>query len=295
LRPPAQSVFRHLDTVVPLRSPFARSNYRGQVREGYNVWFTPFGQSEQAEGDGETFDGYDMTRFGFHLGGDIEIYRRAVLGALFSYTNPLVKSDLGDVSANDYTAGLYLRMPTAWEVVANMMIGFGNQDYTYESSHGKSEFRGGSFFASAELTRPISFQTFQLTPLIAFDYQSADMDNYIVVNPNTHFVVESDDISQTSLRIGMLGNAGRFRARLQYIRQLAGDDYVLSRTTAWGVDNTVGIATSRSLEWGKDWINVGAGGEIFTMGYWRIFADYNFDVGKHTTSHTGSLSTVLTW
>jgi hypothetical protein len=62
----------------------------------------------------------------------------------------------------------------------------------------------------------------------------------------------------------------------------------------WGDPATTQV---RGTQWGKDWLNVGLGGEL-TMGrfrYWRLFADYDFTVSRRTTSHIGSLNTVLTW
>lgn len=292
LQQPGQSVFRHLDTVVPLRFPF--SHVRGQVREGFNVWFNPYGQAENADSDGNTFDGYKMTRFGFHLGGDIELYNRALLGVLFSYSNPQVKNGLGKITAHDYAGGMYLRVPTAWAVVANLMVGFGNQSYTYKNSYYDSEYHGSSVFASAELTRPIPFYSYQVTPLVAFDYQSVDVDSFLVFDPVLGGVyVQPEDISQASLRLGVLGNFGRFRTRLQYTRQIAGEDSVSTRTAILGALSSV--TEIRGTEWGKDWLNIGIGGELLTTRHWRLFADYNFDLGKQTTSHLGSLNAVLTW
>ena len=291
---PANSVFRHLDSLDPLRSPFDRRWTRGQVREGFNVWFNPFGQAEHAENDGNTFDGYDLTRYGFYLGGDVEIYKRAVAGVLFGYTNPNVKSDLGKISANDYTGGLYLRIPTAWEVVANMLVGFGNQDFSFRHTFGNTKFFGNSFFASAELSRPVSLHAYRLTPLIALDFQSAAMDDFAVYNPILGgILVEPEDLSQTALRVGLLGTFGRFRTRLQYMRQIAGNDFASSQTALLG--NLSAATHVRSTQWGKDWLNVGVGGDLLTTRHWRISADYNFDLGQQTTSHLGSLNTVLTW
>ena len=289
---PSQTVFRHLDDVAPLRSPF--TNSRGQVREGFNVWFNPFGQAEHAKGETDTFDGYNLARYGFHLGGDIEIYSHAVAGVLFGYTAPDVKSDLGKISANDYTAGLYFRTPTVWDIVTNMMIGFGSQDYVYKNGFGNSKFRGNSLFASVELSRPLPLPICRLTPLIAMDFQSATMDSFIVADPVLGGVaIEPEDLSQAMVRVGLLGNFWRVRTRMQYIRQIAGEDFVSSQTTLVG---DLSAATQvRGTQWGKDWLNIGIGGELLATRHWRIFADYNFDMGKQTTAHLGSLNTILRW
>jgi hypothetical protein len=51
----------------------------------------------------------------------------------------------------------------------------------------------------------------------------------------------------------------------------------------------------RSTRWGKDWLNAGVGYEFLATRHWRIFADYNFDLGRRTTSHLGSINTALKW
>jgi outer membrane autotransporter protein len=294
MQQPAQSVFRHLDNVAPLRSPFA-GTVRGQVREGFNTWFTPFGQAEHAKSDGNTFDGYDLSRYGFYLGGDIEIYKRAVAGVLFGYTNPSVKSDLGKISANDYTAAAYLRMPLAWEAYFNVMVGFGSQDYQYKNTFGNSKFGGNSLFGGIELSRSIPIATCRLIPLVALDYQSAAMNEFVAYDPVLGGVfVEPERLDSAIIRVGLLGEAWRIRTRVQYMRQIAGKDYVSSRTSVLG-DDLFAATPVRSTQWGKDWLNVGVGGTFLETQHWRISADYNYDMGKQTTSHMGSLNTILTW
>ena len=291
---PAHSVFRYLDTTAPLRTPFqARgARMRGQVREGYHAWFNPYGQAEHAKRDADTFDGYNMTRYGFHLGGDVEIYNCAVAGAVFGYAAPSVKSDLGKITANDYTGGLYFRMPTVWEVIVNMMLGFGKQEYTYHNSSEKSTFYGRSLFGSVELSRPWSLSNNRLTPLIALDFQSAVMNDFMAYDPALGgILIQPEDLSSAVLRVGLLNEVWRLRTRLQYMRQIAGDDVGFSQTTVGGLATT----RVRGTQWGKDWLNVGIGGELLKTRHWRIFADYNFDLGKHTTSHLGSLNSVFTW
>ena len=289
---PAHMIFRHLDTTVPLRSPFRT---RGQVREGFHVWFNPYGQSERAKGEADTFDGYNLARVGFYVGGDIEIYNRAIFGTFFGYAAPSVKSDLGKISADDYTAGLYLRMPAVWDVVVNMMVGFGNQSYSYKQGGSNTDFRGNSLFGSVELSKPLPISNYRLTPLIAMDFQSVKMDAFVVRDPALGGVlIEPEDLSSAVLRVGLLGEAGRFRARTQYMRQVAGEDAVVSQTVLFRRD--MAAATQiRGAQWGKDWLNVGVGGELLRTRHWRITADYDFDMGRRATSHLGSFNTVLTW
>jgi len=306
---PANNVFRHLDNVAPLRSPFVGGGeVRGQVREGFNVWFTSYGQAEHARGDGSTFDGYNAARYGFYVGGDIELYNRAVAGVMFGYAAPSMKNALGKVTANDYTGGVYFRMPTVWDVSLNVMAGFGSQDYQFRNSLGTTPFKGSSLFASVELSRPFSFgghssvadgwRTARLTPLIALDFQTASMDGILLADPffapYGGLRVEPESLDSTSLRLGLLGEVGRFRTRLQYTRQIAGKDFVTSSTSfAW--DGSATSVPIQSVHWGKDWLNAGIGYEFLSTRHWRIFTDYDFGAGKRSTSHLGALNVILKW
>ena|GEM_PF-2293956 len=307
---PANTVFRHLDNIAPLRSPFANyGRVRGQTprvppREGFNLWFHSYGQMEKARGDTHTFDGYDMSRYGFFLGGDVELYNRAVAGVLFGYASPYMKNDLGKISANDYTAGVYLRMPTVWDVSLNTMVGFGSQDYNYKHPMGGARFNGSSLFASIELSRPVPVfdstlrgtrTTGRIIPLMALDFQTAAMDGFVIGDPYFGGIrIEPESLDSTSIRLGLLGEFWRVRTRLQYTRQIAGADFVSSSTSfVW--DNSVTTIPVRSVQWGKDWLNAGFGYEFLATRHWHIFTDYDFGLGNRTTSHLGSINAVLKW
>ena len=304
---PAHTVFRHLDNVAPLRSSFADyGRARGQVREGFNVWFNSYGLAERASGDAGTFDGYNMSRYGFYIGGDIELYKRAVAGVLFGYASPYAKSVLGKVTANDYTAGVYLRMPTVWDISLNTIIGFGSQDYKYKNMGNSTDYDGSSLFASIELSRPFLFADYpdstgrrqtaaRLVPLIAFDFQTASADSFVLYDPFLGNVrIEPENLESTAIRIGLLGEVWRFRTRVQYIRQIAGNDYVTSATSLVG-DELAAAVPVRSIRWGKDWVNAGIGYEFLATRHWHIFADYDLELGRRTTSHLGAINAVLKW
>ena len=135
--------------------------------------------------------------------------------------------------------------------------------------------------------------SYRLTPLIALDFQTASMDSFVVLNPALGGVrIEPEDLESTSIRVGLLGETLRLRSRVQYIRQIGGKDFVDSRTSLVGLNQAASV---RSTKWGKDWLNVGVGYELLNTRHWRIFADYDFDLGRRTTSHLGSINTVLKW
>jgi hypothetical protein len=116
------------------------------------------------------------------------------------------------------------------------------------------------------------------------------MDGFAVRSLVGDIMVEPGDASQAVVRLGLLGNYGRVRTRAQYMRQVSGDDSVSSQTTL-----SDAAADVRGNQWGKDWFNLGVGGELWSTRHWQVFADYNFDMGRHTTSHLGSLNTIFRW
>ncbi|MCL2005414.1 MAG: autotransporter domain-containing protein [Planctomycetaceae bacterium] len=304
LHQPAHSVFRYLDDIASTHSPFAGfGKTRGQVKEGFNLWLNPYGLYESAKGDSGTVDGYDLYRYGFYVGGDIDVYNKAVAGILFGYAAPYIESDLGKITANDYTAGMYVRMVTGWEIMLNVMLGFGSQDYHYKTY--ASKFSGNSYFASAEWTRPFenTFRgaltgleaDYRLIPLVAFDFQSAKMDPFSVPSTIGRMAIDTDKLDTMAVRVGMLSEFWRLRTRVQYIRHIGGDDYVWSATSFSSGENLASSTSIRSTKWGRNWLNVGMGYNLYATQSWRIFADYNFDMGRRTTSHFCSINSVLQW
>jgi hypothetical protein len=75
------------------------------------------------------------------------------------------------------------------------------------------------------------------------------------------------------------------------MRQLSSDDYMMSSISL----NQAATTSIPSVQWGKDWVNIGFGGELIQSQNFRLFADYDLDLGKNSTSHLGSLSAVLMW
>jgi hypothetical protein len=51
----------------------------------------------------------------------------------------------------------------------------------------------------------------------------------------------------------------------------------------------------RSVQWGKDWVNIGLGYDFLQMRGFQFSADYDCDLSKNTTSHLGSIRAVVTW
>ena len=296
---PYRMVFQHLDLMsdsMPIGTAANQSLFTlGQTRSpnsAIRLWFNPYAQSEKGNGDINTFDGYALTRVGFMLGGDANLTDRIVAGVVFNYGNPNVKSDLGKVKADDFMIGAYAKVPIYWQITANAMIGYGMQKYTYKGGGGESQFDGNTIFGSLELARTFPvIQVLHLTPVIGVDFQSISMDDLSVQLPTLgRMPIRPDGLDTASVRVGLRGECLRIRTRVQYIRQVAGDDYMKSAISLKNTSENI-----RSVQWGKDWINVGLGGELVQRHNFHLFADYDLDASKNTTSHLGSISAILTW
>lgn len=258
------------------------------------LWLNPYAQSERGDGDSTTFDGYTLTRVGFMLGGDMNLTNQIIAGVVFNYGNPNIKNDLGKVRADDFMIGAYAKIPIYWQITANAMIGYGMQQYTYDGAGGKSKFDGNTIFGSLEFARSFPMmQILNFTPVVGIDFQSIGIDDLAVKLPTLDgMAINPDGLTTASLRVGLRGECMRIRTRVQYICQIAGDDYMMS---AISLNNYNVSANVRSVQWGKDWVNVGVGGELVQTQKFRLFADYDLDASKNTVSHLGSLSAVVMW
>jgi len=294
---PHKMVFQQLDS-VPTGKPTNRGPFTlGQVKapsSAMRLWLNPYAQSERGDGDSTTFDGYTLTRVGFMLGGDMNLTNQIIAGVVFNYGNPNIKNDLGKVRADDFMIGAYAKIPIYWQITANAMIGYGMQQYTYDGAGGKSKFDGNTIFGSLEFARSFPMmQILNFTPVVGIDFQSIGIDDLAVKLPTLDgMAINPDGLTTASLRVGLRGECMRIRTRVQYICQIAGDDYMMS---AISLNNYNVSANVRSVQWGKDWVNVGVGGELVQTQKFRLFADYDLDASKNTVSHLGSLSAVVMW
>ncbi|MDR3183265.1 MAG: autotransporter outer membrane beta-barrel domain-containing protein, partial [Planctomycetaceae bacterium] len=264
----------------------------GQAREGFNTWLEFYGSSEKGSGNASVFSDYKASRWGMILGGDVQIYSRCVAGVFFGYGNPHISNDLGKVSAQDISFGVYVGTPLPGGVNSNVMLGYGDQSYTYSGiGNGKTDFSGSSVYASWEVSRRCGLSVFELTPLAALDFQTTSMDGFTITSINQTLAPKGMDYA--ALRLGVNGKWKRLHTRLQYAHQLAGDDFAETRVAFIGGTSST---TLRSVQWGKDWFNAGFGGELWGSSvHWKFLADYDFEANNNTTAHTGSLKAVFAW
>jgi uncharacterized protein with beta-barrel porin domain len=80
------------------------------------------------------------------------------------------------------------------------------------------------------------------------------------------------------------------RTRLQYGYQVAGDLYGVSKSIIGGSTQTF-----RGVNLGRNTFNAGIGGDIPLTKSSRLFADYDFNLGERSTSHTGQIGFVTNW
>jgi outer membrane autotransporter protein len=292
---PQRTVFRQLDWRPPASSP---RNWLGQARAPANqmrLWFAPYAQSEEGSKDHQTFDGYSLTRAGLMVGGDVQITHQIIGGWVFHYGNPNVKSDLGKINADDFMIGLYMKLPIYWQITANAMIAYGAQQYTYQSGGNKTKFDGDMIFGSLEFTRPFNvLPRLSLAPIVGVDFQSIGMDDFNITLPGTlgNMSIAPDGLDSVMVRVGLQGECFAARVRAQYIRHVSKDDFMMSSITMIGTPGTTNI---RSVQWGKDWVNIGLGYDFIQQQNFRLSADYDFDISKNTSSHLATLRAVLAW
>jgi outer membrane autotransporter protein len=228
------------------------------------------------------------------VGGDINFTHQIVGGVVFHYGSPNVKNDLGKITADDSMIGAYMKLPIYWQITVNAMIAYGMQQYTYKGDGGKVKFDGDTIFGSLEFSRPFAaMPKLNLTPVVGIDFQGIGMDDLTVKLPlsgDYDVPMKPDGLDTVMVRVGLHGECFALRARAQYIRQVSGDDYMVSAATLRA--NTTNV---RSVQWGKDWVNVGLGYDFVQMKNFRLSADYDFDISKNTSSHLGSVKATLAW
>jgi uncharacterized protein YhjY with autotransporter beta-barrel domain len=117
------------------------------------------------------------------------------------------------------------------------------------------------------------------------------MDTFAVTLPGVGAMpVAPDGLDSVALRLGLQGECYMVRTRVQYIRQIGGNDYMMSAVNLGGA-----AANVRSVQWGKDWVNLGLGYDFVQIKNFRFSADYDCDISKNTTSHLGALRAVVMW
>ncbi|MDR1290154.1 MAG: autotransporter outer membrane beta-barrel domain-containing protein, partial [Planctomycetaceae bacterium] len=125
-----------------------------------------------------------------------------------------------------------------------------------------------------------------VSPLFAIDFQKAWSDGF-KTNAYIPLTVNKGDIDQTVLRVGVNSNYKNLRTRLQYGYQIAGDHYGISRTSI-----TSGNRILTGVNLGRHTFNAGLGGDFKIGNRTKLFADYDLDLGKHSTNHTGQFGFV---
>jgi len=288
---PHRTIFRHLESNPPVRRS---GGWLGQSRSHskMQLWVAPYLQSEKGKADKFTFDGYTLSRAGLMVGGDMRLTQQIVLGAVFQYGNPNVKSDLGKITADDYMVGAYMKLPVFGEITINGMIAYGMQQYSYRGPNDRVSFDGNSLFGSLEFTRPSLFASKLLfTPIVGVDFQGIGMDDLAVMLPALgKMAISPDELDTVAVRVGLQVECAMIRVRGQYIRQVTGSDYMGSTVALGG-----NAAHLRSVQWGTDWVNVGLGLDLGQLNKIRFSADYDCDISENTTSHIGSVKAVVTW
>jgi outer membrane autotransporter protein len=309
LNNPYFRIFHHVNNLpinnnlrnVNSQSTNSGATFRGQSacspiecnveRNKYELWFEGYYQGGETRGDANALS-YKTSRGGMMVGADQYFDDGLLLGLIFGYGNPQVYNSVGKIEADDYTFGVYSRIKI-FGIYTNTFVGYGNQNYqlrqniTNPNQH--TNYNGDSFYASLELFQPINLRNdLSISPLFAIDFQKAWSDGF-KTNAYIPLTVNKGDIDQTILRIGVNSNYKNLRTRLQYGYQIAGDFYGISRTSITG-NNGNRILSGVNL--GRHSLNAGLGGDFRIGNRTNLFADYDLDLGKLSTNHTGQFGFV---
>ncbi|MDR1290438.1 MAG: autotransporter domain-containing protein, partial [Planctomycetaceae bacterium] len=308
LNHPYFRVFNHVNNLQfnNLRNTNSSTTFRGQstclpvcctTQGNYEFWFEGYYQGGETHSDGNALS-YKTSRGGMMVGIDQYFGDGLLTGLIFGYGNPRVYNSVGKIEADDYTFGAYSRLKI-FGIYANAFLGYGSQNYQLRQNqinpNQHTNYSGDSFYASLELFKPINLRNdLSVSPLVAIDFQKAWSDGFNVNVTNIYFdnmplTVKKGDIDQTILRVGVNSNYKNWRTRLQYGYQVAGDHYGISRTSIIGGDGNR-ILTGVNL--GRHTFNAGLGGDFQIDNRTKLFADYDLDLGKHATSHTGQFGFV---
>jgi outer membrane autotransporter protein len=273
-------------------SPCTPAEYKWSNAK-HEFWFEGYYRSENVSGNSNAL-GYKTSQGRMMIGVDKVISKNLMSGLVFSYGNPQVQHSVAKIEADDYTFGAYarLKLSEVSGIYANAFLGYGHQNYELRRNltNSNAKYNGDSFYTSLELYKPIHFRNkIILSPLVAIDFQKAWSDGFNVNVTDLPLAVGKSDIDQTVLRIGVNSSYRNLRTRLQYGYQVGGDLYGVSPTSIAGGNNNR-VLTGVNL--GRNTLNLGFGGNFKIGKRTKLFADYDFDLGKHSTAHTGQFGFV---
>ncbi|MDR3109117.1 MAG: autotransporter domain-containing protein, partial [Planctomycetaceae bacterium] len=286
---PTGEIFSHLNEVNGMDDVVGGFT-RGQApqNKGVDLWFTTFARYENAEKDGIISDGYTNTHVGMLAGADWKLYNKCLFGAAFGYGAPRIKNDTSNLNADDFSVGLYYRMPVIAQLYTNLYLGYGSQNYKLKTSGNETEYSGNSLTGSIQFMRDFYCSKLKLTPLLGFEFSTLKTDEYNV----GLFRVADNKFDQARVKVGFNSEFCRFRTRLSYTTLLGGDKVSVADVSF--ADTGAGTRVN-GINTGTDWFSVGVGGKVLERGRLKIYTDYDFDTSKHMSGHTGQLQAVLSW
>jgi outer membrane autotransporter protein len=254
----------------------------------HEFWFEGYYQGGKIDGDSNAL-GYKTTRGGMMIGVDQYFGDGLLTELIFGYGNPRAYNSTGKIEADDYTFGVYSRLKI-FGIYANTFLGYGSQNYQLRQIQNQhTKFNGDSMYASLELFKPIYLRNnISVSPLVAIDFQKAWSDGFNI-NTIVPLTIKKGEMDQTILRLGANSNYKNWRTRLHSC-QLAGDLHGVSRTSITGGGNNNRILSGVNL--GRHTFNAGFGGDFQINNRTKLFADYDLDLGKHATAHTGQFGFV---
>ncbi len=274
-----------------------------------NFWADVTHVQSKIKSDGNS-DEYGISRTGLLLGMDFQKQLNGRIGFLFGYFSPYLWQNNDRVEAEDYHAGLYFQknhQGTDW----HGYFGYAHQEYNSRrfvnmgivdpAQFGLERYSGStsgdSFNMSLEISRPRYYgSNVILRPLLGLDYYYTAQDGYRETGPAGGMFglrYGKAEYDQLFVRVGAtLKRETDFTSmvlRAQYINQFETDAYPGGQAQfLHGGSPTMNI---RGVNLGRDYMNLGAGLNIFMNGARSRFLsfDYDFNMSKRMKSHGVSL------
>ncbi|MDR1291675.1 MAG: autotransporter outer membrane beta-barrel domain-containing protein, partial [Planctomycetaceae bacterium] len=277
------------------------------IKAQSEFWSASYYTFEKVDDDSYALD-YETSQARIMIGYDKVVRHDLLAGFVLGYGNPHISNSVTKIKANDFLVGVYARkrFMRFENIYANVFVGYGYQDYKLSRDYQKTKYDGDSFYASIELSKPMQIEELIVEPLVAFDFQKTNSNGFDVdVNlskanvPYTNILgqnqiktlsIANNDFEQAFLRIGLNTSYKRLRTRFQYSYLACGDATANTHATIKGISNGTGTLTAARR--GRYIINTGAGIDRNIGEFTKIFADYDFEVGKNINSHTAQLGIV---
>ncbi len=306
---PWRTVFRMVDRQEGREEISPVRVFRGQAArrvDARNLWFDAYHSDLDADSDGNARR-YGISRTGMVLGGDVRLNSRTTVGLMFGYGRPkLYGEQRGQVEAEDYTFGVFIKSYWNWGIESYGYIGIGHQGYESErdvlGGHSRGEYEGDSYYMAGRLVKPYVMNHFlTLLPTLGFDVQTMSTSGFAESDGKYGQRISGNDLQRSMFNLGLnshwrVNDWATIDGRLLYGRQIVGESHgdVDARFLAAPGGPAMNL---RGVDLGPDTFNVGIGGQAYLNNKRStlLFGDYDYDAGSRNFSSTVQLGITSMW